>query len=290
MLLLIVALFTIQLQRQEYLMPPGHIELPTQFQGPNLEQFLGSVIHNEAVPRASDGTRPLPGAEPQERSEAGSNSLEKPLTPSEIPVLPNQTGLEATNPSSDLETAVDNETHKLKYGDALVCLWSDDVYRKTLGKRTQDNPPRVWKDDGQDEVTMLSLDDCLDEFSLIEELDGEQAWFCPGCSHTVRANTSLHLWRVPEILILQLKRFDPARNRKVDVVVDYPVTSLDLTDRVGDKEWLREVSKGDRLIYDLFAVGNHSGGLYGGHYTATVCNYLDGNWYDFNGVCRSDSC
>ena len=273
-------------------MPSGRIELPTQFQSPdclpNLERYLASsVIHNEAVRRASDsGTKPLPDAQSQERSEAGLD--EKPFNhPSEIP---NQTRLEATNPSSDLETAVDNGTGELQYGDALVCLWSDDGYRKTLGNKSQDNAFRVWKDVGQDEVTMLSLDDCLDEFSLIEELEGEQAWFCPACNNAVQAKTSLHLWRAPEILILQLKRFDPARNRKVDVFVDYPVTSLDLTDRVGDKEWLEEVSKGGRLNYDLFAVGNHSGGLYGGHYTATVCNYLDGNWYDFNGVCRSDWC
>jgi ubiquitin carboxyl-terminal hydrolase 4/11 len=73
------------------------------------------------------------------------------------------------------------------------------------------------------------------------------------------------------------------RNRKVDTFVDYPVKDLDLTDRIGDKEWLNEVSEGQRLMYDLFAVAKHSGGLYGGHYTADVCNYLDGHWYDFNG-------
>ena len=38
----------------------------------------------------------------------------------------------------------------------------------------------------------------------------------------------------------------------------------------------------DELIYDLFAVANHSGGLQGGHYYAYCKNYLDNNWYKFD--------
>lgn len=36
------------------------------------------------------------------------------------------------------------------------------------------------------------------------------------------------------------------------------------------------------MIYDLFAVSNHYGGLGGGHYTATCKNYKNSLWYDFN--------
>jgi ubiquitin carboxyl-terminal hydrolase 4/11/15 len=36
------------------------------------------------------------------------------------------------------------------------------------------------------------------------------------------------------------------------------------------------------LIYDLFAVSNHFGGVGGGHYTAFGKNYLTGKWYDFD--------
>jgi|JI10StandDraft_1071094.scaffolds.fasta_scaffold109524_7 ubiquitin C-terminal hydrolase len=35
-------------------------------------------------------------------------------------------------------------------------------------------------------------------------------------------------------------------------------------------------------IYDLYAISNHMGSLYGGHYTAHCKNSLDGRWYEFN--------
>ncbi len=36
------------------------------------------------------------------------------------------------------------------------------------------------------------------------------------------------------------------------------------------------------LIYDLYAISNHSGGMGGGHYTAYVKNFKDGKWYNMN--------
>ena len=36
------------------------------------------------------------------------------------------------------------------------------------------------------------------------------------------------------------------------------------------------------LIYDLYAVDNHYGGLGGGHYTAYVKNFADNKWYYFD--------
>ncbi len=42
------------------------------------------------------------------------------------------------------------------------------------------------------------------------------------------------------------------------------------------------------MIYDLYAVSNHSGGVGGGHYTAFGKNYLTGQWYEFDDSrCRS---
>lgn len=32
-------------------------------------------------------------------------------------------------------------------------------------------------------------------------------------------------------------------------------------------------------VYDLYAVSHHSGGLGGGHYTATCKNFLNNKWY-----------
>ncbi len=36
------------------------------------------------------------------------------------------------------------------------------------------------------------------------------------------------------------------------------------------------------LLYDLYAISNHSGGMGGGHYTAYVKNFKNGKWYNMN--------
>jgi ubiquitin carboxyl-terminal hydrolase 4/11/15 len=67
---------------------------------------------------------------------------------------------------------------------------------------------------------------------------------------------------------------------KIEALVDCPIEGLDLSGRVG-------LPEGKDLIYDLFAVDNHYGGLGGGHYTATAKNFFDGKWYDYNGTSTS---
>jgi ubiquitin carboxyl-terminal hydrolase 4/11/15 len=52
---------------------------------------------------------------------------------------------------------------------------------------------------------------------------------------------------------------------------------LDLTGRVEAPE------EGKSLVYDLFAVDNHYGGLGGGHYTAYAKNFMTGLWNEYNG-------
>ncbi|KAJ3171843.1 ubiquitin carboxyl-terminal hydrolase [Geranomyces variabilis] len=44
----------------------------------------------------------------------------------------------------------------------------------------------------------------------------------------------------------------------------------------------RDGVEDDSLVYDLFAVSNHFGGLGGGHYTAYAKNCLDDEWYNFD--------
>ena len=89
----------------------------------------------------------------------------------------------------------------------------------------------------------------------------------------------MDLWHAPDILIIQLKRFQYIPGQyfvhrdKISDQVDFPIDGLDLT----------EFAKGDTdssrpPIYDLFAVSEHSGGLGGGHYTACCKNSLDGRW------------
>jgi ubiquitin carboxyl-terminal hydrolase 4/11/15 len=126
----------------------------------------------------------------------------------------------------------------------------------------------------------VTLDDCLDEFGKKEILSENNAWYCPKCKEFRRASKKFELWKAPDILIIHLKRFSASRGLrdKLDVMVDFPTEGLDLTSRVAMKD------EGKSLIYDLIAVDNHYGGLGGGHYTAMARNFIDGEWYDYNGM------
>ena len=125
----------------------------------------------------------------------------------------------------------------------------------------------------------VSLDDCLDEFRKPEILSENDAWYCPRCKEHRRASKTFELWKAPDILVVHLKRFS-AQGRlrdKLDIHVEFPTEGLDLSDRVAVND------DGKSLVYDLFAVDNHYGGLGGGHYTAFARNFIDGNWYEYNG-------
>ena len=59
-------------------------------------------------------------------------------------------------------------------------------------------------------------------------------------------------------------------------VVDFPVTELDMS------KYVLNGKSEESCIYDLYAISNHSGSLYGGHYIAHCKNSVDGKWYCFN--------
>ena len=139
----------------------------------------------------------------------------------------------------------------------------------------------------------VPLSACFDEFISSEQLDNDNAWFCPNCKKHVRAKKLLSLWSTPDILVLHLKRFGSSRGDlnvkkkatkkrsnacKINDVVDFPVDKFDLSNYVR-----LTGSKGDNM-YKLFGVAEHQGSsANSGHYTATVRNYKSrGQWYRFN--------
>lgn len=130
----------------------------------------------------------------------------------------------------------------------------------------------------------ITLEDCFAETGKREILSEDNAWYCNRCKEMRQAAKTLEIWTIPDILIVHLKRFGGNRSfrDKIDVFVDYPITGLDMSEKIG----LRE--DGKEYVYDLFAVDNHYGGLGGGHYTALAKNFYDGQWYNYNGkFCRA---
>ncbi|KAH8673591.1 hypothetical protein BX600DRAFT_209389 [Xylariales sp. PMI_506] len=125
----------------------------------------------------------------------------------------------------------------------------------------------------------ISLENCLDEFEREEVLSEQDTWYCPRCKQHQRASKKFDLWKTPDILVVHLKRFSSSgwRRDKLEVLVDFPIEGLDLSERVLHKE------DGKKEIYDLIGVDCHWGGLGGGHYTAHAKNFVDNQWYTYNG-------
>lgn len=138
--------------------------------------------------------------------------------------------------------------------------------------------------DKSDKKKVVTLADCLSEFTKEELLSEEDLWYCPRCKEHQRASKKFDLWRLPEILVVHLKRFSHTRSwrDKIDDFIDFPLKELDLTDRVLSIKNPDEISKDERYIYDLYGVDNHYGGMGGGHYTACAQNWMDEKWYNFD--------
>jgi ubiquitin C-terminal hydrolase len=145
-------------------------------------------------------------------------------------------------------------------------------------------------------------------------------WHCPTCKEQVQAHKKMEIFKLPEVLIVHLKRFSHSRvhRQKLNVPVDFPLAGLDL------EQYLHgDIEKG-RSVYNLVGVSKHSGVscptspllrhlpthggcgreleggwvcshtdghllpivlfqvMSGGHYTATCQNFKDLNWYSFD--------
>jgi ubiquitin carboxyl-terminal hydrolase 4/11/15 len=143
----------------------------------------------------------------------------------------------------------------------------------------------------------ISLQDCLDEFTKEEMLGEDDLWYCPDCKKHQQATKKFDLWKAPDILVVHLKRFSNSRTLrdKIDALIEFPIEGLDLSEMVGERavarrlfdqgvdiEELKLDNLDEPLVYDLFGVDEHIGGLGGGHYRAYTSNHLTNKWYHFD--------
>lgn len=123
---------------------------------------------------------------------------------------------------------------------------------------------------------------CLEKFTSTEILDGNDRPKCDKCKEKRKMTKQYKLWKLPEILIIHLKRFKAGDTRRKDdsnVKID---TNLSLRGHLHNKaETILGSSTCNKSNYSLYAVSNHMGGTGGGHYTAS-CKGSDGKWRYFN--------
>jgi len=218
-----------------------------------------------------------------------------------------------TNRSEYWETRIEEagpEAPLLREGDALYCEFDENMRAYYFGDSQNENALwEVWETFTHPELLEarkaaaeaknkgISLDDCLAEFTKEEKLGEDDLWYCPRCKKHQQATKKFDLWKVPDILAVHLKRFSNSRalRDKIDAFVDFPIEGLDLTSLVGERRvgtrlaqsgvdihelGIRDIE--EPLIYDLYAVDEHLGGLGGGHYRAYALNHETEQWYHFD--------
>uniref|UniRef100_A0A915K9P8 USP domain-containing protein n=1 Tax=Romanomermis culicivorax TaxID=13658 RepID=A0A915K9P8_ROMCU len=122
-----------------------------------------------------------------------------------------------------------------------------------------------------------SIEQSFRHFTRMETLTGDNAYKCPKCSRKVTAHKSYSIHEAPNILTIQLKRFD--HFGKIDKSVSFS-EKLNLRPFMSQKQ-------GRPVIYKLYGVVVHSGrSTNSGHYYGFVRNPLD-QWHlvDDSRVC-----
>ena len=119
----------------------------------------------------------------------------------------------------------------------------------------------------------FTIYDCFDLYTQLEMLEGENSWFNETTNAKENVNKCIKFWSLPNILIVDFKRFNNTNN-KLNNIITTPLVRLDL------RNYVIGYNK-DKYIYELFGICNHNGECLGGHYTAYVKN-SNQKWYHFN--------
>jgi len=137
-------------------------------------------------------------------------------------------------------------------------------------------------------ITNNTLYECLDEFIKEEKVDKDNMIKCDFCGHYNQSIKQTKLWKLPKILIIQLKRFQSnnygvinTQRVKISNMIDYPI-NLNIENYVNINN-----NNNYNYNYSLFAVNNHHSignfnSINFGHYTSTVINRFDNKWYKFD--------
>lgn len=116
---------------------------------------------------------------------------------------------------------------------------------------------------------------------MTKEFEGEEieGYHCEKCSPTrTTAQKLISLWRLPQTLILCMKRFS-YDGRKIHTKIQAPWSSALELKTLFSKE---SPEKDGMTSYSLRSIVDHHGGSGGGHYTAQCKDKLDDKWHVYD--------
>lgn len=135
-----------------------------------------------------------------------------------------------------------------------------------------------------------SIFEGLESFIKIEKLQGDNAYSCGICNEKVIAEKQEKLKTLPNILLIQLKRFDllyGANNMKLNTYCEFPY-ELSLKDYTSLKNPNANKVYDDYFNYSLKGVIVHTGLLNSGHYYSLIKNSSDQTWVRFDDTVIED--
>ncbi|DBA00630.1 TPA: hypothetical protein N0F65_003559 [Lagenidium giganteum] len=177
----------------------------------------------------------------------------------------------------------------------VVLDWNDYYSYADKDKVVSDFPAPEMAEDEQNASHSIPLESCMDELLKSETLSLDDQWMCERCGTFREGTRRSDVWKLPDLVMIQLKRFQYYENQhrqKVRSFVDFPLRGLDFSKWMGINQHanmrnqatngsdgegiestnIKAMKDSQEYVYDLYAVANHVGGLARGHYTA-FCRY-----------------
>ena len=130
------------------------------------------------------------------------------------------------------------------------------------------------------------LEECFDNFICDEKLSKDNQIRCDICGIKNQSIKKIQIWKPPQVLVFQLKRFITnafgQQTAKILNPVEYPVEDFDISYYIHpDSPYKTQKNK-----YNLLGINIHKeigfGSINHGHYVSIIKNNADSEWYLFD--------